>query len=158
MTDPPQEPATAIYIERLLPASIDEVFDAWTDPALMANWLSPIGHAEIEADLRVGGQFCVTMIGDDLRIEHTGVYLVIDPPRRLSFTWLSPYTGGHASRVDVTLTAHGATTLLVLSHQRLPDETTASHEGGWAAILDRLDALLGASVGATPAPMSNDAP
>ena len=142
MTDPPQEPAAAVHIERLISASIDEVFAAWTEPALMATWLSPIGHAEVEADVRVGGRFRVTMIGENLRLEHTGEYLVIDPPRRLSFTWFSPYTGGHASRIDVTLATHGPATRLVLSHQRLPDETRASHEGGWAAMLDRLDALL----------------
>lgn len=31
------------------------------------------------------------MVGDDMRIDHTGEYLVVDPPGRLSFTW--PYTG-----------------------------------------------------------------
>lgn len=60
MTDPPEEAADAVHIERLISASIDEVFAAWTEPALMANWLSPIGHAEVEADVRVGGRFRVT--------------------------------------------------------------------------------------------------
>lgn len=143
MTDAPlPTPAPAIRLERLLPAPVAEVFAAWTDPVLMARWLAPTGHAEVEADVRVGGGFRVTMIGNDVRLEHTGEYLVIDPPRRLSFTWRSPYTGEHASQVDVSLTARGQATLLVLSHQRLPDETRASHEGGWAKILERLAAVL----------------
>ncbi len=158
MTDPPEEPAATVHIERLISASVDEVFAAWTEPALMANWLSPTGHAEVEADVRVGGRFRVTMVGNDLRLEHTGEYLVIDPPYRLSFTWLSPYTGGHASRVDVSLSAHGPATLLVLSHQQLPDETRGSHAGGWASMLDRMDVLLVGNDPATPAPMTEAAP
>ena len=141
LTGEPLPLPTAIRLERLLPAPVAEVFAAWTDPARM-RWLAPTGYAEVEADLRVGGRFRVTMIDDDVRIEHTGQYLVIDPPHRLSFTWLSPYTGGAASQVDITLTARGPATHLVLSHQRLPDETRSSHEGGWASILDRLAAVV----------------
>ena len=138
--------ALPIRVERLLPAPMADVYAAWTDPDEMAQWLSPNGHAEVEADVRVGGAFRVTMIEGDFRLEHTGEYLVVDPPRRLSFTWRSAYTSPDASQVDVVLSARGTKTLLVLSHQRLPDATRASHEGGWVAILERLDALLGRHV------------
>jgi uncharacterized protein YndB with AHSA1/START domain len=152
MTDEPA-PNTIVRLERLLPAPVADVFAAWIDPALMAKWLSPTGYAEVEADPRVGGEFRVAMIGDDVRLEHTGVYLAIEPPHRLSFTWLSPYTGGRATQVDVTLAARGDATLLVLTHQQLPDETRSSHEDGWGRILERLAALLsdGASATQTPA-------
>ena len=143
MTDT-QRPAPAgeVRLERLLPAPIAEVFAFWTKPALMAQWLAPTGSAEVEADVRVGGHFRVTMIDGDFRLVHTGEYLIVDPPRQLSFTWRSPYTGPDASKVDVILTARGSATSLVLLHNRLPDETRASHEGGWMTILDRLTALL----------------
>lgn len=98
------------------------------------------------------------MVSNDIRLEHAGEYLVMDPPHRLSFTWLSPYTGGHASRVDVSLSAQGPATLLALSHQQLPDETRGSHAGGWTAMLDRMDALLVSNDRATPAPMTEAAP
>jgi uncharacterized protein YndB with AHSA1/START domain len=142
MTDAPLHQGTAIRLERLLAAPVAEVFAAWTDPSLMAKWLAPMGRAEVDADLTIGGRFRVTMIDGDVRLEHTGEYLVIDPPHRLSFTWLSPYTGGRASQVDVALTARGSETLLVLSHQQLPDDTRSSHEGGWTRILDHLAAVL----------------
>lgn len=151
MTDAPlPAPGTTVYLERLLPATVEEVFAAWTDPTLMAKWLAPTGYAEVETDLRVGGQFRVTMIGDEVPLEQSGEYLLIDPPRRLSFTWRSPYTGGHASQVDVILTARGSATHLVLSHKQLPDTTRSSHEGGWVTILERLATLLADDVTATP--------
>lgn len=143
--------ANAVRLERLLPAPIADVFAAWTDPELMAQWLAPTGYAEVEADVRVGGQFRVTMIAGDFRLVHTGKYLVVDPPRRLSFTWRSPYTGPDASQVDVILTARGSATRLVLLHDRLPDQTRASHEGGWTTILERLAALLAHQITATVA-------
>jgi uncharacterized protein YndB with AHSA1/START domain len=142
MTGAPLVPPTALRLERLLPAPIATVFAAWTNPALMAQWLTPIGYAEVEADVRVGGRFRVTMLDGDVRLEHTGEYLVVDPPRRLSFTWLSPFTGGHASQVDVTLTDRGPATLLVLSHRGLPSDTRSSHEGGWVRILERLSVVV----------------
>lgn len=142
MTNGPPPDVLPIRVERLLPAPIADVYAAWTEPREMAQWLSPSGHAEVEADVRVGGAFRVIMIDGDFRLEHTGEYLIVDPPRRLSFTWRSAYTSPDASQVDVVLSARGTKTLLVLSHQRLPDATRASHEGGWVAILERLNVLL----------------
>lgn len=129
---------TTIRVERILPASAVEVFAAWTDPASMARWLSPAGHAEVEADVRVNGRFRVVMVGDDARIEHTGEYLDVDPPRLIRFTWRSVYTGNRRSVVTVQLHSDGDTTRVVLTHEELPDDTAASHEGGWGSILDRL--------------------
>ena len=86
-------PASAVRIERVVPASPERVFAAWTDPALLARWMSPVGRAEAEVEPWVGGRLRVTMIGPDVRIDHTGVYRELVPGRRLVFTWQSPYTG-----------------------------------------------------------------
>lgn len=139
-----------------LPAPIEEVFVAWTQPEAMARWLAPIGYAEVEADVRVGGRFRVVMVGGDMRIEHTGEYLAVDPPRRLCFTWQSPYTGDEPSVVTITLTAHGESTQLLLVHERLPDGAAESHRGGWGAMLQRLanEVLTGSKQG----PKTQDVP
>jgi uncharacterized protein YndB with AHSA1/START domain len=134
-------PGDTVEVERIVHAPISEVFSAWTEPATMSGWLSPTGHAEVDSDLRTGGSFRVTMVGDGMRIEHTGEYLLVDPPHRLSFTWSSPYTGSAPSRVDVVLTARGATTHVALTHTRLPRDVRAAHEQGWNLMLDRLATL-----------------
>lgn len=131
-----------LRIERLLPAPVEEVFAAWTDPEHMALWLSPVGRAEVENDLLVTGRFRVLMVGEDTRIEHTGEYLEIDPPHRLSFTWKSPYTGSDPSVVTVELAPEGEQTRLVLVHQHLPYDQVEAHAGGWGTMLDRLTGLL----------------
>jgi uncharacterized protein YndB with AHSA1/START domain len=114
------------------------VFAAWTDPSLMARWLSASGHAEAEVDLRVGGRFRVTMVGQGQRIEHTGEYLELVPPRRLAFTWASPFTGPVASVVTVELRPLDDGTELLLTHEQLPEDQIEPHAGGWGRMLDRL--------------------
>ena len=131
-----------VRIERVLPAPIQDVFDAWTDPNRMAEWLSPVGHAEAEVDLQVTGRFKVSMIGETTRIEHTGEYLVVNPPNELSFTWQSLYTGSEPSVVTVLFQAEGDETRIVLIHRRLPEGQVDPHTQGWEAMITRLAGLL----------------
>jgi uncharacterized protein YndB with AHSA1/START domain len=130
----------ALVVERVIRATPDEVFDAWTTPSRMAAWMSPIGAAEAEVDLRVGGSFRVVMV--EARIEHTGEYLEIDPPRRLVFTWVSPFTGGESSVVTVELHPHEDGTRVVLTHERLPENVVDGHRDGWGTMIDRLAGIL----------------
>ena len=134
---------TSLVVERVLPAPPDEVFVAWTDPAIMRDWMAPEGDVEASADVRVGGAFRIVMRGGDDGIVHTGEYLVVDPPERLSFTWISPYTGDGPSVVTVTLEPHDGGTFVRLEHTQLPAEQVDGHEGGWGRILDRLARRLG---------------
>lgn len=134
--------AGALVLERILPAPPEEVFAAWTTPERMSEWMSPNGTAEAEVDLRVGGAFRVTMSGDGFAIDHTGEYVEFDPPRRLVFTWISPYTGPEPSLVTVELHPHDDGTRLVLTHERLPDRAVDGHLDGWGTMLERLAGLL----------------
>ena len=131
-----------IRIERVIPAPIEDVYRAWTNPEEMAVWFSPVGHAEVEADVRENGKFRLTMKSEGVQIDHDGEYVKVDPPRLLSFTWRSPFTGGAYSLVTVSLVPQGSDTHLTLLHERLPDEAAESHRGGWGEILERLAALL----------------
>lgn len=132
----------AVEVRRLLPAEPERVFAAWIDPAWLSRWMSPVGHARVEADVRVGGLLRVVMVGDGREIEHVGEYLEVSPPHRLSFTWRSAYTGDRHSRVTVELTEHGDLTELVLRHELLPDGSGDAHAGGWSSMIDRLEQQL----------------
>lgn len=105
--------------------------------------MSPVGTVEAEVDLRVGGTIRILMKGQGMEIEHQGIYIEIEPPRRLVFTWRSQFTGTEPSIVTVELEPDGAdATRLHLVHRRLPEASTESHRGGWAAMLDRLGTRL----------------
>ena len=132
-----------LEVERRLPAPIGEVFRWWTEPHLLSRWMTPIGTVEAELELRVGGALRIVMQGGDTVIEHTGTYVEIDPPRRLVFTWASPFTGPQPSLVTVEFEPDGdAATVVRLNHSQLPDAAAESHRGGWGTMLDRLAAGL----------------
>jgi uncharacterized protein YndB with AHSA1/START domain len=133
----------ALEIRRVLAATPERVFTAWTDASWLARWMSPVGHARVEADPRPGGRLRVVMVGDGREIEHVGEFVEVEPPYRLSFTWRSAYTGDRPSRVTIELAATAGGTELTLRHQRLPAGAAASHRSGWGTMLDRLASVLG---------------
>jgi len=136
-------PGHSLRVQRRLLGSPEKAFAAWTEPRLLARWMSPFGSAEAEVDLRVGGAFSIVMHGPDQEIRHTGTYLELAPPNLLVFSWVSPYTGPEPSRVSVYLVASGANeTELTLVHDRLPAGQVESHQGGWGQIIEHLARLL----------------
>jgi uncharacterized protein YndB with AHSA1/START domain len=90
----------------------------------------------------VGGRLDVVMTDGDTSIAHHGEFLEVESPRRLRFTWISPFTGDVPSVVTVELRPQGTGTRLLLVHERLPDAAVPSHASGWGAVLDRLAAEM----------------
>lgn len=77
-----------IAITRVIRASPERVFDAWTDPSKIARWFGPDGYTTTthEFDLRPGGLWLHTMRGPDgtdyqNRIE----FVEVERPRRLVY-------------------------------------------------------------------------
>ena len=137
----------ALEIRRRLRAPVAEVFRWWTDPDRLREWMTPVGTVEAEVDLRIGGALRIIMRGDGQVIEHTGEYVEIDPPRRLVFTWRSPYTGRKGSLVTVEFEPAGDdATDLRLIHTNLPESAASSHQHGWTAMIHRLADRIRAQV------------
>lgn len=130
-----------VRVERLLPVRPETVFDAWTNPESLRQWMSP-GSAvvgSVECDPRVGGSFRIVMLDGHGALEHAGRYLELERPRRLVFTWRSPVTGSVDTRVTVEFAGIDAGTLMVITHEGLDEQPTRdAHRGGWASIADKL--------------------
>ena len=130
-----------LVVRRLIAAPAKDLFDAWLDARAMAVWMKPgdVEHSEVSVDARVGGSFEVVMQTQRGPIPHRGVYEVIDRPRRLVFTWNSPYAGEHGSLVTVDFLARAGGTEVVVTHEKLPTEVAVGqHREGWTEILDSL--------------------
>src|SRR5205085_9730927 len=78
-----------LVVRRFIPAARERVFAAWLNPASLAQWMRPGGmtDARVQVDPRVDGKFRIVMIQGREEFEHTGEYLLIQPPARLLFTW-----------------------------------------------------------------------
>jgi uncharacterized protein YndB with AHSA1/START domain len=156
-----------VRVTRVLRAPAAEVFDAWTDASRLRQWLNPGPGvlAEATADPVVGGRFRLVKLTSSGVDEVTGRYLVVDPPRRLVFTWRSPdSTGGAETRVTVDLrpvpaapddgapgdaaavgrplpdaVAGEAATEMTITHELIPGAMRrAGAERAWTAIAGRL--------------------
>jgi uncharacterized protein YndB with AHSA1/START domain len=137
---------TAI-VRREIAASAAELFDAWLDPVKLAAWMRPFDteRADVKLDPRVGGEFEIVMHTPKGAVPHTGSYQEITRPRRIVFTWNSPFAGEHGSLVTVDFNARGRATEIVITHERLPsEEMVKAHSGGWSGILDRIGDTYGA--------------
>lgn len=137
---------TPVIVRRILPASQQRVFDAWTRPELMTRWFypAPTWRANVTADVRVGGRYRLEMVDEDGRVHvQHGEYRAIEPISRLVFTWTCEELGVSDSVVTIELAPRGSSTELVLRHE-LPDDPKirSEHEGGWVACLGQLERLM----------------
>jgi len=121
------------------------VFAAWLDPDVARRWLfatasRPIAH--IELDARPGGSFRFVDRRPDATVEYGGEYLMVDPPRRLTFALLLPGQSPAITHVMVEFdrTPNGCT--LDLVHEHVPKDRARDIEGRWYGMLYGLAELF----------------
>lgn len=132
----------AIVVRRTIPATVDELFDAWLDPDSLAQWMRAGSRSTVRVDARVGGAFEVVMHHPDRDLRNHGQYRVIERNSKLVFTWLSDATHGIETLVTVDFNVLDAGTEIVITHERMPDhEAGLAHARGWTAGLQRLEDL-----------------
>jgi uncharacterized protein YndB with AHSA1/START domain len=134
-------------MERTFAATPEEVFDAWTNPAVLERWwaTTPKGPSPgCDVDLRVGGRYTLRMLGGDGELHVVGgEYREVSRPNRLVFTWCWQGEGGphpgHVSLVAIDFHGDGERTKVVLEHTGLASQQSREGHGeGWNACLDSL--------------------
>ena len=126
-------------------AAPERVFRALTEPhELMRWWGSDALYRSTSwtIDLRPGGKWWSEGKGADgrpYRVE--GTFVVVDPPRRLAYTWNHSWpTGGEAAPetlVTWVLVPSGAGTLVTLTHSGFvpKSDDVRNHGAGWDRVL-----------------------
>lgn len=154
-----------IFISRTFEAPRDLVFKAWTDPDHFSKWWGPAACRMISCtvDLRPGGSFTFSkeMPGPDgpVQMRCKGVYRVVAPPERLSWTWAFVDDTGEIARhpleplwpletqVAMTLTERdGRTTMEIRQTGVLTERLKDAAEQGWASCLGQLTSHLAKEV------------
>lgn len=137
---------TSLHLRRTVAAPPERVFRAWTEPKMIEQWFKPMGlRTTVTAlELRVGGAYRFDLMSDDGASSYiAGHYVEIAPPERLAFTWMSKATNDEQTLVTVEFLARGGMTEIVLTHDRLADETLIlMHKTGWESCLDLLPTVL----------------
>ena len=136
-----------LVLTRTYPVAPEKVWRAWTDPLALARWFGP-GAADtaavVELDLRVGGRWRIAFEGHDgSGHEASGVYLVVEPPHRLVFTWRRRGMPEADSQVTIELRPVDGGTELNFRHEQFRDVAVRDdHEGGWLPTFAKLDAFM----------------
>ena len=152
--------APVVRLERVIPASANDVYRAWLDPDLLQRWLAPGGitveRAEVEA--RVGGRYRIWHADSGVHIGGFECEIVeLVPDARIVFQWgfVGPErTAGpvYDSLLTITLRAVSRdATMLTLVHERLDNlaagmpHVADNVEVGWELVLEKLAVILGAA-------------
>ncbi len=130
------ETVDAVELEARIAASPETVFDFFTDPGLMVQWMGRTA----DLDPRPGGGFRCDINDEAIA---SGSYVAVERPRRVVFTWgwegEDSVTPPGSSTIEVLLAADGDGTHLRLIHRDLPSaESAEKHGHGWRHYLDRL--------------------
>jgi uncharacterized protein YndB with AHSA1/START domain len=149
----------AVVIERSFDASVDLIWQMWTDPEHFAAWYGPEGATipVAKMDVRVGGTrlVCMEMQTPDgpMRMWFTGEYRDVVVNERLVYTEsmsdengnvLSPsdmgMPAGHPSTTEVRVELEdvGGRTKMVMTHAGVPGDSPGA--AGWAMAFEKLAA------------------
>jgi uncharacterized protein YndB with AHSA1/START domain len=140
--------ANSLRVTREINASVERVFEAWTDQDRLLAWFCPkdMEVAAASVDLRVGGRYRVSMRSPDGRTyTAVGEYREITAPDRLCFTWdwEEEEYGAGETLVTVELREIGDSTEVALTHEGFANqEAVDSHTEGWNSCFDRLENLF----------------
>jgi uncharacterized protein YndB with AHSA1/START domain len=79
---------TTARVQRLLPVSPADAYDAWVDADRLRRFICPEpGTAEVAIDPRPGGSLRIVMAFPDRARVIEGEYLALERPHRLTFSW-----------------------------------------------------------------------
>ena len=134
-------------LTRIFPVDPPQLFACFTDPELLAQWWSPFGAKCLSADLdaRAGGSFRIEYSREGSEISAVfGTYILVEPPRRLSFTWRRPsYSPGEETTVTLDFEEISDGTRLHLTHEGFVDaQHLGGQGGGWESLMEALQILV----------------
>ena len=144
-----------LRVERLIDASPEEVFDAYTDPEAQKIWYTILDQGmtvESEVDLRVGGKWVSTWgFTPDEMFREVNTFQVIERPHRLvsksSFT--SPDGSTMDTDVEITFRDDRGKTMMTVVQSGFPDEAIRDFVANtaWIGALKRINAYFAARIG-----------
>lgn len=135
-----------LVVRRLIPAPPAAVFRAWTTPTSVKQWFSsPEAPArKVTIEPRAGGRLLIECVFRGGGWTLDSVIREFDPPRRLSFTWVSSdIPADCGSIVTVDFNEKNGGTEVVITQTGFPGGAKrAENESGWSELLANLDSQM----------------
>jgi uncharacterized protein YndB with AHSA1/START domain len=131
-----------LVMSRVIAASPERLFAAWTTPDQLRKWWGPPGGHCVDAqtDVRAGGSYRLdNRTADGELITISGTFTEVSPPTRIAYTWQVDPGPAHSELVTVSFTRCDGGTDVVICHDRITAEPVRrEHARGWASCLGRL--------------------
>ena len=129
------ESKTVVTIETTVDASLEKVWNNWTDPAHIVNWnaASPDWHTpRASNDLKVGGELFCRMEARDgsFGFDLKGTYTAVEPLKKLDYGFEDD------RKVGVAFSDMNGKTLVVQHFEAETQNPVEFQKAGWQAILD----------------------
>lgn len=139
--------ADTINIEHTCNATIKQVWNAWTQPALILQWFGsdPNGKGICASlDVEPGGPFEITFQNSDgEEFTCSGIYKQVEPFSKLTFTWSWKNEPGVESFVTVLLSSvQQQKTLMKFEHAHVGFASAHNYLKGWNDAFLKLDRVL----------------
>jgi uncharacterized protein YndB with AHSA1/START domain len=139
-------PGLTLVVRRLITASPQRLFTAWTDERELVRWWGPRGVVceNAQIDLRVGGTYRIAnRLPDGRVVLISGEFDLIEPPNRIAYSWQVEPDPAEASRVIVSFLARGRRSEVVVTHERIASKAIRDdHRLGWRGCLEGLAAYM----------------
>ena len=134
----------SLTIKRVLKATQQEVFDAWTNPDKMRMWLSPenLTVKDATSENKVGGAYMVAMhdATKDQIHKATGVFKSFEEGKSFSATWNWEGMNGETLLSIDLKPVSDTQTEITLTHSGFPvQEAADEHEKGWESTLNNFE-------------------
>ncbi|MBT3922334.1 MAG: SRPBCC domain-containing protein [Nitrospina sp.] len=125
------------------------VFQAWSQPGHISNWLFPDSNCPVKVEafnFTVGGNYRFAFHGPEQVDFVSGNYQIIDPPRKLEFTWTwqkPTQDAGIPTIVTIELSEDDNSTELLLTQKAFGSiEMCNRHKLGWEGAIHFLESHL----------------
>jgi uncharacterized protein YndB with AHSA1/START domain len=126
-------------------ASPERVFRALASKEICEWWVRPgvFDTREWTGDVRKGGRWRATGIGNGRAYAIEGEFLEVDPPKKLVHTWLPVGAPGAPTTVTYLLQAIDGGTRITLRHSGIGVPEICNNTGiGWETSFERLAEIL----------------
>jgi uncharacterized protein YndB with AHSA1/START domain len=133
-----------LHLEKVLDTAPERVFAAFVDAEQLRSWWGPVGFSveRLQFDAVEGTDYRIAMQPPEGDVFHIhGTFREVEPPRRLSFTFVyeEPDPDDQETIVALTFEPTDPGTRVILDQG--PFKTTARlelHRAGWTDTLERL--------------------
>lgn len=150
----PETQTAFIKKTRVVRASRQAAWDAWTRPEILQTWWGPKDNicTVTELDLREGGRLIITNeAGPNAEVPEgyprtmtsESFYLEIVPLEKLRFSIRANWnTTGDPAMITVTFKDVEGGTEMTILHEKLPNDRVHLFEAGWEQVLEKFVARV----------------